>query len=431
MEHFHGFRFRTVGVRQGREPFHQPFPQRAGFRHPVPPGQNGLDGREGARIKFLQSGKQVIFRFRKELLLDFIQRGAAVLLVAYSQGGAEQGGTRQAEDGPGRALFFQRLPQVAEQVHDAGSGKGFPFRIVEAPAVFPQGGIQGYVHVRVTNAQGDVRRCSLRCAGDHAARFPSQPGRVGRDPDLGVADMDGALGPDFRKGASPGVKGTGFLFRRVYPYLDGHAAAFRMLEGLAQGARNVRYAGQDDVPSCFPQGMEQMRRCFRLHGGSVRKLPAFQLLRAVLRQPVHVRPAFVTARAGILGHAAGNALVRHGVFKALQAARHFQHAGKILRHVPGEQARIKTVGRGSQRLEPAGQFFQDGSRFLLFLQPGELVRRNNLGGEDGLCAGNGGKVFPQLPAGFPCGDQHQIPVEVVSQGKQPLRYSPAGRFVPG
>ena len=87
--------------------------------------------------------------------------------------------------------------------------------------------------------------------------------------------MDGALGPDFRKGASPGVKGTGFLFRRVYPYLDGHAAAFRMLEGLAQGARNVRYAGQDDVPSCFPQGMEHLRRCFRLHGGSVRKLPAF------------------------------------------------------------------------------------------------------------------------------------------------------------
>ncbi len=152
-----------------------------------------------------------------------------------------------------------------------------------------------------------------------------------------------------------------------------------MLEGLAQGARNVRYAGQDDVPSCFPQGMEQMRRCFRLHGGSVRKLPAFQLLRAVLRQPVHVRPAFVTARAGILGHAAGNALVRHGVFKALQAARHFQHAGKILRHVPGEQARIKTVGRGSQRLEPAGQLFQDGSRFLLFPPAGELVRRNNLG----------------------------------------------------
>ena len=83
MEHFHGFRLRAIDGCQGRDPFHQPFPQHSRFRHPVPPFQNGLDGRKGFGISLFQPGKQVFFRFRKVFLLDFVQRGAATLLIPY------------------------------------------------------------------------------------------------------------------------------------------------------------------------------------------------------------------------------------------------------------------------------------------------------------------------------------------------------------
>ena len=431
MEHFHGFRLRAIDGCQGREPFHQPFPQHSRFRHPVPPFQNGLDGRKGAGISLFQPGKQVFFRFRKEFLLDFVQRGAATLLAFYSQGGAEQGGARQGIDGARRPLFFQCPPKVAEQIHDTASGKRLPFRIVEAPAVLAKGCVQGDVHVRIANAQGDVRRFSFRCAGDDAARFFSQPCRIGRNFDLVVADFDGAPGPLFRQRASPGIKGGGFFFRRMYPYLDGYAISFRMLEGMAQGRRHLRCAGQNNVSTCFPQGIQQPGRGFRLHGGPVFKLPAFQLLRALSLQPFHVLPAFVSARTGMVGHDAGDALVRHGVPQVLQAAGHFQHAGKILRHGAWKQAGIKAVRRFPQGQEPPGQFFRSGRRFFLFFHPGKLVCRNDLGSEDCLCTGNGGEEFPQLPPGFPCGNQHQMPVEVISQGQQAFRYSTAGRFVPG
>ena len=431
MEHFHGFRLRAINCCQGRKPFHQPFPQHSRFRHPVPPFQNGLDGRKGAGISLFQPGKQVFFRFRKVFLLDFVQRGAATLLVPYSQGGAEQGGARQEIDGARRPFFFQRPPEVAEQVHDAASGKRLPFRIVEAPAVLAQGCVQGNVHVRIANAQGGVRSFSFRCAGDDAACFFSEPRRIGRHSDLAVADLDGAPGPLFRQRASPAIKGGGFFLRRVDPYLDGYAIAFRMPEGMAQGGRNLRCASQNNVPSCFPERVQQPGRGFRLHGGSVFKLPAFQLLRALFFQPFHVRPSFVSARTGMVGHDAGNALVRHGVPQVLQAAGHFHHAGKILRHGVWKQAGVKAVGRVPQGQEPPGQFFQSGCRFFLFFHPGELVCRNDLGREDCLCTGNGGEEFPQLPPGFPCGNQHQMPVEVISQGKQAFRHGPADRFVPG
>ena len=302
---------------------------------------------------------------------------------------------------------------------------------MEAPAVLAKGCVQGDVHVRIANAQGDVRRSSFRCAGDDAARFFSQPRRVGRNSDLTVADWDGAPGPLFRQRASPGIKGGGFFFRRMYPYLDGYAISFRMLEGMAQGGRHLRCAGQNNVSTCFPQGIQQPGRGFRLHGGPVFKLPAFQLLRALSLQPFHVLPAFVSARTGMVGHDAGDALVRHGVPQVLQAAGHFQHAGKILRHGAWKQAGIKAVRRFPQGQEPPGQFFRSGRRFFLFFHPGELVCRNDLGSKDCLCTGNGGKVFPQLPSGFPCGNQHQMPMEAISQGKQAFRHSTAGRFVPG
>ena len=224
------------------------------------------------------------------------------------------------------------------------------------------------------------------------------------------------------------LREDGQVIRGVYERND---AALRTLEGMAQGGRHLRCAGQNNVSTCFPQGIQQPGRGFRLHGGPVFKLPAFQLLRALSLQPFHVLPAFVSARTGMVGHDAGDALVRHGVPQVLQAAGHFQHAGKILRHGAWKQAGIKAVRRFPQGQEPPGQFFRSGRRFFLFFHPGELVCRNDLGSKDGLCTGNGGKVFPQLPSGFPCGNQHQMPVEAISQGKQAFRYSTAGRFVPG